>query len=147
MSKRRAAKTKQTHTRRWKPSKIAGWVTLGGLAVAIVVLGFVAFAGNGDALRRPTRQDPVVTDEERYTIDVQDNWFAPDDLTVRQGTEITWKFKGDAAHDVTQYEGEFGSDTLGSGDEYILTFEDPGTYEYYCTLHHGMTGKITVLAE
>ena len=33
---------------------------------------------------------------------------------------------------------------MTEGDEYVLTFEDPGTFYYYCTLHHSMQGTIIV---
>jgi plastocyanin len=86
----------------------------------------------------------VVSDERRVEVDVVDNDFEPRHLTVRTGTEVIWKFAGDAAHDVTDDRGAFESGTMREGDEYIMTFEEPGTYYYYCTLHHAMQGTLVV---
>ncbi len=144
MSNHRKHHKKRPARRRWKTSRILTWVGLGSLAVAIVVLGSFAFLGGEDSPRRKVRQAPVVSEESRVTVGVVDNDFTPKDLTVRPGTEVVWEFKGRAAHDVTDESGAFESGTLGRGDEYTLTFEDPGTHYYYCTLHHGMQGKLVV---
>ena len=141
MAKRR----KQQKSRpRWKTSRIFTWVGLGCLATAIAVVGFFAFTGDEDGPRRNLRQTPVVSDESQVTVDVVDNDFEPKHLTVRPGTEVVWKFEGRAAHDVTSDEGAFESDTMRRGDEFVLTFDDPGTYTYYCTLHHAMQGTVVV---
>lgn len=141
---RKHQKKRPARRRRWKTSRILTWVGLGCLAVAIVVLGFFAFMGGEAAPRSKVRQAPVVSEESRVTVDVVDNDFAPMDLTVRAGTEVVWEFQGRAAHDVTDEGGAFESGTLGRGDKYALTFEDPGTYYYYCSLHHAMQGKLVV---
>jgi plastocyanin len=144
MAKRSRRHSKRTAKRRWKTGRIVGWVTLSGIFVMIAVLGFFAFSGGEEEAHSRVRQVPVVTDEGQVTVDVEDNYFEPNDLTVRAGAEVTWKFKGDAAHDVTGDGGAFESGTMTSGDEYILTFDEPGTYSYYCTLHHVMQGTLTV---
>jgi plastocyanin len=145
MPKRRKAKRKhQPPKRRWKTSTILTWAGLACLAAAIVVLGFFAFNGDAETTPRRVRQTPVVTDERLVTVDVVDNDFEPKHLTVRAGAEITWDFKGRAAHDVTEDRGAFESGTLGRGDEFIMTFDEPGTYYYYCTLHHSMQGTVVV---
>jgi plastocyanin len=30
------------------------------------------------------------------------------------------------------------------GDDFTFTFDAPGTFAYYCDVHAGMTGEITV---
>lgn len=144
MPKRKNKRHNPPPKKRWRTSRIFTWVGLGCLAIAIVVLGFFAFAGGESSPRPRVRQTPVVTDERQFTIEVVDNDFQPKNLTVRAGTEVNWDFKGRAAHDVTEESGAFRSGTLGRGDEFILTFDEPGTYNYYCTLHHVMQGIIVV---
>jgi plastocyanin len=112
--------------------------------VAIIALSFFAFTGGEDEPRRRVRQDPVVSEESRVTVEVVDNDFYPKDLTVRPGTEVVWKFKGGAAHDVTDDRGAFESGTLSRDDEFVMSFDEPGTYYYYCTLHHVMQGTLVV---
>jgi plastocyanin len=144
MAKQRK-RAKRPVKRRWKTSRILTWIGLASLGVAIVILGFFAFAGGDDAPRRAVRQQPVVSDEPAVAVEVVDNDFIPNNLTVRPGTEITWEFKGDAAHDVTSDGQDFeGSGTMTKGDEFVMTFDDPGTYYYSCTLHHSMQGTLIV---
>jgi plastocyanin len=122
------------------------WAALAGLLVTAGVLAFFAFGrGGGEAEpRRAVRQTPVVSDESAVTVEVFDNDYGPRHLTVNRGAEVTWEFGGDAAHTVTEDAGLFDSDILEPGDKYVLTFADPGTFEYYCTLHHAMRGTLVV---
>jgi plastocyanin len=131
--------------RRWKTSRILTWIGLGCLALTIVVLGLLAFTGGGSSgPRHNSRQEPVVSDAARVTVDVVDNDFEPSDLTVRRGAEVVWRFRGGAAHDVTEDRGAFESGIMRKGDEFTLTVTEPGTYYYYCTLHHIMQGTLVV---
>jgi plastocyanin len=144
MAKRRRPQHKRRPRRRWKTSRILSWVGLACLAVAIAVIGFFTFAGGEGQARRSVRQTPVVSDEPFVSVDVVDNDFEPKHFTVRRGTEVTWESKASAAHDVTDESGGFESGTMRRGDEFVLTFEEPGTYYYYCTLHHSMQGTLVV---
>lgn len=45
-------------------------------------------------------------------------------------------------HQVTS-EGRFDSGITGGGT-YSHTFDEPGTYEYTCSVHRYMTGTVTV---
>lgn len=40
--------------------------------------------------------------------------------------------------------GRFYSDILGSGDSFSYTFDEPGTYSYFCSPHPWMTGFVIV---
>ena len=144
MAKRKSQLRKPGQRRPWKTSRILAWVGIGCLGVAIVALSFFAFVDGEAAPRGRLRQQPVVSEEPRVTVEVVDNDFVPKHLTVRRGTEIIWEFTGNDAHDVTEGEGNFGSGILGRGDEYRFTFDDPGTYYYYCSLHHAMQGTLIV---
>jgi plastocyanin len=94
--------------------------------------------------------------------------FSPEEETVSVGDTVTWEVEGDEAHTVTAYEGELpeGADYFASGDfesendatenvadgllqggeTYEVTFDQPGTYRYYCIPHEadGMVGTIVV---
>ena len=59
-------------------------------------------------------------------------------------------FNSDAeAHSVTagtpeNPTGEFDSGVVGGGSAAMIEISQPGTYEFFCSLHPGMTGSITV---
>jgi len=121
-------------------------LAIGGLAlVGIVVVGaWLAFDGGSAPKRKLLRQTPVVSTEQRVSVDVIDNDFTPRTLTVNKGATVTWKFSGSLPHNVTDDREAFASDTLGKGDEYHRTFDAAGVFYYYCTIHHGMQGTLTV---
>ncbi|HEU5399234.1 MAG TPA: cupredoxin family copper-binding protein [Gammaproteobacteria bacterium] len=73
--------------------------------------------------------------------------FAPDALTIPAGTTVTWVNKDEVPHTVMSTDKRFqGSGALDTGDKYSYTFTTPGSYEYFCTLHPFMKGKIVVTA-
>ncbi len=118
-------------------------IVIGG-ALAAIVAAFYAFTGD-DAPKRHVRQEPVVTTEKQVSVEVFDRDYDSRDLTITPGTRVTWNFTGDLPHNVVDDRGAFESPTLKKGDEWSLTFDDPGTF-YYCTLHHAMQG-ILIVAE
>jgi plastocyanin len=94
--------------------------------------------------------------------------FAPESVTIASGGTVTWKNKSKVAHTVTAYEAKLppGADYFASGGfqseqaaktnmnagllpqdaSYEHTFEQSGTYEYYCIPHEssGMVGTVEV---
>ena len=94
--------------------------------------------------------------------------FAPDSLTVKVGDTVTWRNEDSQTHTVTAYDdgvpdgtGYFASGEapdeeaarddlqaglIPEGDAYEFTFDEPGTYSYFCIPHEqqGMKGEIVV---
>jgi plastocyanin len=79
------------------------------------------------------------------SISVGDNFFKAKSVSVRSGTTIKWTWKGSAPHNVTVTSGpkKFHSKTQMKGS-YSRKLFTKGTYRYVCTIHAGMSGKITV---
>jgi plastocyanin len=44
-------------------------------------------------------------------------------------------------HTVTADDGSFASDTLSNGGVFEFTFNNPGTFAYYCEFHGGPGGE------
>jgi plastocyanin len=85
--------------------------------------------------------DNETVEEGADTIVVDGSKFSPRVVEVSPGTEVTWSFEDDKMHDAV---GEgWGSEPMRSGT-YSSTFEAPGVYDYRCTLHSNMTGRIIV---
>jgi plastocyanin len=70
--------------------------------------------------------------------------FQPTTLTVKAGTKVTWVNRDDVPHTATDTDKRFNSKALDTDDQFSFTFEQPGTYNYYCALHPKMTGQIIV---
>jgi plastocyanin len=123
-------------------------VMLGGLAlVAVIALfGVYAFSGGGDSKRSraPLRQPTVVTAEKQVSVEIVDKDYTPRDLKVPVGATITFDNTGELPHTVTDDRGAFDSKIVSSGDSWSRTFDSAGIFYYYCTLHHGMLGTLTV---
>ena len=80
--------------------------------------------------------------ENQVTID---NFsFDPQELTVASGTNVTWVNHDDVSHTVVCTDKIFKSAALDTNDKYSHTFNNTGVYEYYCSVHPRMTGKIIV---
>lgn len=71
--------------------------------------------------------------------------FSPAQITVKRGATVTWTQMGNIPHTVTARDGSFDSQTLGANARYSETFEEPGTYDYFCSLHPTMQGQIVVV--
>jgi len=72
--------------------------------------------------------------------------FAPQRLTVKAGSTVTWSNRDDIPHTVASATKQFKSKTLDTDDTFSFTFTTPGAYEYFCSLHPHMTGTIVVEA-
>lgn len=70
--------------------------------------------------------------------------FGPMELTVPVGTQVTWVNKDDVPHVVMSVDKIFKSKALDTDDKFSFTFQQAGTYEYFCSVHPKMTGKIIV---
>jgi plastocyanin len=58
---------------------------------------------------------------------------------------VTWVNHDDIPHLVVIIGGKDSkSPALDTDDEYSYKFDKPGTYEYFCSIHPKMTGKIIV---
>lgn len=93
---------------------------------------------------------------EGVTVDMLDNRFDPAEFTVEVGTPVTFLGVGRNPHNAVAADGswstedEFGSLNMLEGDSATLTFQDPGTYQFFCTFHgnadgDGMAGTLTVV--
>ncbi len=89
---------------------------------------------------------------EEVTVNIVDSSFTESTITVPVGTTVIWTHNGQNLHTVTLDDGSFDSDTFSSGDTFIYTFDQAGTYTYYCKFHGGpggvgMSGTIIVTEE
>jgi plastocyanin len=70
--------------------------------------------------------------------------FAPQRVTVKAGTTVTWTNEDDIPHTVASTTMAFRSKALDTDDKFSFTFTTAGVYDYFCSLHPHMTGTIVV---
>ena len=82
---------------------------------------------------------------EEQRIEIADLAFDPETVTVAAGTTVTWVSADPNLPHTSNSEDEvWFSGTLNEGDEFSFTFEEPGTFAYFCEVHPSMTGSIVV---
>ena len=78
-------------------------------------------------------------------VNVTNFQFQPAVLTVRAGTRVTWINRDTTPHTVTSRDARFTSSAgMDTDDRHAVVFDRPGTYEYFCSLHPMMVGKVVV---
>ncbi len=86
------------------------------------------------------------------TVEVGDNYYEPEDLTVEPGTTVVWEWVGQADHNINPGDQPDEADWEGHPEliadgTYEYTFDIEGTYEYVCDPHIGvgMVGSVEVV--
>jgi plastocyanin len=77
-------------------------------------------------------------------IQIDDFHYSPPMLVVAPGTTVIWKNDDDSPHSVHEKDGKFKSAALDTDDTFSQTFTAAGEYDYFCSIHPYMTGKIVV---
>lgn len=98
--------------------------------------------------------DDVYGDEDAATevtaggveVEISGFAFAPQQLEISVGTTVVFTNLDSAPHTATETGDTplFDSGSLGTGESYEFTFDEPGTYEYICLIHPAMQGTIVV---
>ena len=76
--------------------------------------------------------------------------YLPADITINAGDTVEWINVDTAAHTVTGGSpadgpsGVFDSSLVMADAVYAFTFDDAGSYDYFCMVHPWMVGSVTV---
>lgn len=110
--------------------------------VAVLVALFAVACGGGDSPEdsgAPAQQGDGAAGP---TVSMKGLEFKPAKLEVAVGETVTWVFDdGSISHNVV---GDGLESPLERSGTYRYTFDEPGTYEYRCTIHRGMKGSVVV---
>ena len=85
----------------------------------------------------------------RPGCDVEDICYIPPNIVVEKGKSVTWLNEDSSFHSVTsgfypEPSGLFDSGHLDPYQSYTLSFDEYGTYDYFCTLHPWMKAQVIV---
>lgn len=81
-----------------------------------------------------------------HQVSIAEFAFNPSTITIDVGDSVTWTNEDQVVHTATSTSGAFDSGDLAQGESYTLTFSQAGTYDYLCTPHPTMTGRVVVQA-
>jgi plastocyanin len=77
-----------------------------------------------------------------------DDYFAPVNIVISVGDAVRWRNVGSEYHTTTSGSRPTPSGVwdavLDVGETYTRTFDTPGTFNYFCLIHVGQNGKVTV---
>jgi plastocyanin len=78
-------------------------------------------------------------------VEIKDLAYVPDSVEIPVGATVTWTNSDTVPHTATAKDREvLQSGTLNPGDSFSQTFDQPGTFDYFCEFHANMKGTIIV---
>jgi len=80
----------------------------------------------------------------RAAIAIENYAFQPDPITLAVGTTVVWTNRDEVAHNVVSRDRLFISPDLEANQRFEFTFKKTGTFDYFCSIHPQMTGRIVV---
>jgi amicyanin len=116
--------------------RIVSTAVLFATTFGVAFVGLHASAGN---LPAAAQQKADATE-----VKIDNFSFGPAELKVAVGTTVTWTNRDDIPHTAVSTDKMFKSKVLDTDEKFSFTFSKAGTYEYFCSIHPKMTGKIVV---
>lgn len=117
------------------------------LKVLFASTAFALAACSGAAGTTEAPGSPAAATEQ---VAIDDFAFRPETVTVPAGTTITWSNEDATSHTVTAGDEDapdpdtFDLTVDARGQVVEFTFDEAGSYAYYCVLHPFMTGVVEV---
>ena len=129
--------------------------TIGVIGVIILVTIALSFSNysveeNVDETDLIINGDVIMpTKVSRPGCEENDRCYIPSLIVIEKGKQVTWVNEDSAFHTITSGYYDTPTDLFDSGhldpfESYTLTFDEAGTYDYFCTLHPWMKGQVIV---
>ena len=127
-----------------------------GIIGAIILVAIAAAFQSGDS-EVIEEKSPIVIEADvimptkvsRPGCEETDSCYIPSVISVKEDQTVTWANEDVAFHSVTS--GVYGEPTelfdsghLDPEQKFSYTFDEKGTFDYFCTLHPWMEGKVIV---
>jgi plastocyanin len=127
------------------------------VVIAVIILVTIAisfynysFDENVEETDLTIKGDVIMpTKVSRPGCEENDRCYIPSIIVIEKGKQVTWVNEDSAFHSITSgYYGAptelFDSGHLDPFESYTLTFDEVGTYDYFCILHPWMKGQVIV---
>jgi plastocyanin len=129
--------------------------TIGLIGIAILVT--IALSLSNYSIEENVQETDFVikadvimpTKVSRPGCEADDNCYVPSIIVIEKGKQVTWVNEDSAFHSVTSGFYTVPTELFDSGyldpfESYTLTFDEVGTYDYFCILHPWMKGQVIV---
>lgn len=100
-------------------------------------------AANTPAADTSAKTTAPATNTNTINITIKNFAFTPAELNIKKGDTIVWTNDDSAPHQISG--SGIQSEILSKGQSFSFTFGATGTFDYICSLHPSMKGKINVL--
>lgn len=107
-----------------------------GMMLAAVTAGALATCRSSDDIGAPA--------PGTVPVEIKDNFFSPETVTVTSGLPVRWTNRGADVHTVTLDTISVASEFLARNSWFEARFDNPGTFAYHCSRHAEMIGTIVV---
>ena len=126
-----------------------------GIIVTIILVG-IGFSFSSTTIEENEEETMIITGDvvmpskvSRPGCEEIDRCYIPSNIVIEKGKQVTWVNEDSAFHSVTSGFYETPTELFDSGhldpyESYTLTFDESGTFDYFCTLHPWMKGQVIV---
>ena len=126
-------------------------IGIGVTGIVVLVTIVLLFSNNSIEDPEPFVKGDVImpTKVSRPGCEETDRCYVPSLVVIEKGKQVTWVNEDSAFHSITSGFYDEPTDLFDSGhldpfESYTLTFDETGTYDYFCTLHPWMQGQVIV---
>ena len=118
------------------------------VTVVDLATGRTATIPVGNAPRKVVVQRAtVVSGKSAAKVSIANFAFTPAEIAISPGDSVTWSNDDGAPHGLEYQDGGKGTDLLLPGASFTRRFDRPGTYDYHCSVHPYMNGRVVVRAQ
>jgi plastocyanin len=129
--------------RRTTGPTVAGRALLVGAAVALALVAVACAGSDGSSSGGATAT--TLAPAGSATVEIVDGQFDPRRVEVAVGGSVTWVNDDQTEHLIAfTAPNVIGSPLIGKAGSYTRSFDAPGQYRYYCTIHNEMKGEVVV---
>jgi len=125
--------------------------------IGVIILVTIVFSFSNYSIEENVEETDLIiqgdvimpTKVSRPGCEENDRCYIPSLIVIEKGKQVTWVNEDSAFHSITSGYYDTPTDLFDSGhldpfESYTLTFDEAGTYDYFCTLHPWMKGQVIV---
>ncbi len=125
--------------------------------IGVIILVTIVFSFSNYSIEENVEETDLIiqgdvimpTKVSRPGCEKNDRCYIPSLIVIEKGKQVTWVNEDSAFHSITSGYYDTPTDLFDSGhldpfESYTLTFDEAGTYDYFCTLHPWMKGQVIV---